>query len=54
MLAKSPYTAEGVILREPKASGGSNGTTGTTLAGCAVVALRFSRLALLDGKMTFE
>jgi hypothetical protein len=45
-------SVENVILREPKARGGSDGTADATLGGCAAITARFSRLALLDGRMT--
>jgi hypothetical protein len=57
MSRKDPQDAswvEGVIRREPKASGGSDGTASTTQVGCAALEIRFSRLALLDGRMTFD
>ncbi|MFZ3213562.1 MAG: hypothetical protein WA188_18815, partial [Terriglobales bacterium] len=47
-------TVEVVILREPKASGESGENAGATRDGGAGCYPRFSRLALLDGRMTVD
>ena len=51
-LPTEAHSPQAVILREATPSGGSDPASSATGIGCAVLTLRFSRLAPLSGRMT--